>query len=43
MMSQDDSLAATLKPLSPRRFDVITAAEFRSALAAIVSELSRTK
>jgi len=43
MMSQDDSLAATLKPLSPKRFDVSTAGEFRSALAAIVSELSRTK
>jgi hypothetical protein len=40
---QDDSLAATLKPLSPKRFDVSTAAEFRSALASIVSELSRTK
>ncbi len=38
-----DSLAATLKPLSPRRFDVSTPAEFRTALAAIMSELSQLK
>lgn len=39
----EDSLAATLKPLSPRRFDVSTPAEFRAALAAIISDLSPMK
>jgi len=41
--SMEDSLAGTLKPLSPRRFDVSTPAEFRAALAAIMSELSQLK
>jgi hypothetical protein len=39
----EDSLARTLKPLAPRIFDVTTPAEFRSALAAIITEISRLK
>lgn len=39
----EDSLARTLKPLAPRTFDVTTPMEFRSALAAIISEISRVK
>jgi hypothetical protein len=39
----EDSLARTLKPLAPRTFDVTTPMEFRSALAAIMSEISRLK
>jgi hypothetical protein len=39
----EDSLARTLKPLAPRTFDVTTPMEFRSALAAIMSEISRVK
>jgi hypothetical protein len=39
----EDSLARTLKPLSPRQFDVTTPMEFRSALAAIITEISRLK
>jgi hypothetical protein len=39
----DDSLAKTLKPLSPRVFDVRTPMEFRNALAAIVSDISQLK
>jgi hypothetical protein len=38
-----DSLEATLKPLAPRRFDVTNPAQFRNALAAIMSEISRIK
>jgi hypothetical protein len=38
-----DSLARTLKPLAPRTFDVTTPIEFRNALAAIMSEISRVK
>ena len=41
--STEDSLARTLKPLAPRTFDVTTPLEFRSALAAIMSEISRLK
>jgi hypothetical protein len=39
----EDLLARTLKPLAPRTFDVTTPEEFRSALAAIMSEISRLK
>jgi hypothetical protein len=39
----EDSLARTLKPLSPRTFDVMTPIEFRNALATIMSEISRLK
>jgi hypothetical protein len=39
----EDSLARTLKPLAPRVFDVVTASEFRSALAAILGEISALK
>lgn len=39
----DDSLARTLKPLAPRVFDVSTPIEFRSAIATIISEISRPK
>jgi hypothetical protein len=39
----DDSLARTLKPLAPRQFNVTTPIEFRNALAAIMSEISRLK
>jgi len=39
----EDSLARTLKPLAPRTFDVTTPMEFRGALAAIMSEISRLK
>ncbi len=39
----DDSLARTLKPLAPRVFDVSTPIEFRSAIASIISEISRLK
>ncbi len=35
-----DSLEGTLKPLNPRLFDVTTAVEFRSALAAIMGGIS---
>jgi hypothetical protein len=38
-----DSLEATLKPLGPRVFDVTTPQEFRSALAAIMSEIAQLK
>jgi hypothetical protein len=38
-----DSLVGTLKPLVPRLFDVTTANEFRSALAAIMNEISQMK
>ena len=38
-----DSLGSTLKPLAPRLFDVTTPAEFRNALAAIMSEISQLK
>jgi hypothetical protein len=38
-----DSLGQTLKPLAPRLFDVTTAAQFRVALAAIISEISQLK
>lgn len=38
-----DSLERTLKPLAPRLFDVTTPAEFRSALAAIMNEISQVK
>jgi hypothetical protein len=41
--STEDSLAHTLKPLVPRLFDVTTSMEFRSALAAIMSEISQLK
>ena len=39
----EDLLARTLKPLGPRTFDVTTPEEFRSALATIISEISRLK
>jgi hypothetical protein len=42
-VATEDSLARTLKPLAPRTFDVTTPMEFRSALAAIMSEISRIK
>ena len=38
-----DSLERTLAPLHPRLFDVTTALEFRSALAAIMSDISQQK
>jgi hypothetical protein len=41
--STEDSLGRTLKPLGPRTFDVTTPIEFRNALAAIISEISRQK
>jgi hypothetical protein len=41
--STEDSLARTLKPLAPRVFDVTTPIEFRSAIATIISEISRLK
>ena len=41
--SLEDSLGRTLKPLGPRTFEVTTPAEFRNALAAIISEISRMK
>lgn len=41
--STEDSLARTLKPLAPRVFDVATPLEFRSALAAIIGEISGMK
>jgi hypothetical protein len=41
--SMEDSLARTLKPLAPRVFDVTTPTEFRSALAAIIGEISGMK
>jgi hypothetical protein len=41
--STEDSLARTLKPLAPRIFNVTTPLEFRNALAAIISEISRLK
>ena len=41
--STDDSLARTLKPLAPRVFDVTMPTEFRSALAAIMGEISGMK
>ena len=41
--STEDSLGRTLKPLGPRTFEVTTPMEFRSALAAIISEISRMK
>jgi hypothetical protein len=41
--SSDDSLARTLKPLSPRIFDVTVPIEFRNALAAILSDISHLK
>ena len=42
-VDNSDSLEGTLKPLNPRLFDVTTPAEFRSALAAILSEISQQK
>jgi hypothetical protein len=41
--SIEDSLEPTLKPLAPRLFNVATPIEFRGALAAIMSEISRLK
>lgn len=41
--STEDSLARTLKPLAPRVFDVSTPIEFRSAIATIISEISKLK
>jgi hypothetical protein len=41
--STEDSLARTLKPLSPRTFDVTTPMDFRTALAAIITDISRMK
>ena len=41
--STEDSLARTLKPLSPRMFDVTNPMEFRSALASIIGEISGLK
>jgi hypothetical protein len=41
--STEDSLARTLKPLNPRTFEVMTPMEFRMALAAIITEISRSK
>jgi hypothetical protein len=41
--STEDSLARTLKPLAPRVFDVTMPSEFRSALAAIIGEISGMK
>ncbi len=41
--SIEDSLARTLKPLAPRVFDVTNPMEFRSALAAIIGEISGLK
>jgi hypothetical protein len=41
--SLEDSLGRTLKPLGPRTFEVTTPTEFRNALAAIMSEVSRMK
>jgi hypothetical protein len=38
---QQDSLEGTLKPLDPRLFDVETPEQFRKALAAILSDISR--
>jgi hypothetical protein len=38
---QIDQLASTVKPLSPRLFDISTAQDFRKALAAILSDISR--
>jgi hypothetical protein len=40
-VAMPDSLARTLKPLDPRVFDVMTAAECRKALATILAELAR--
>ncbi len=42
-VNNSDSLERTLKPLHPRLFDVTTAAEFRSALAAIMNEISQQR
>ncbi len=39
----EDSLLRTLKPLAPRLFNVTTPMEFRSAVAAIMSEISQLK
>lgn len=39
--NNSDSLAGTLKPLHPRLFDVTTPIEFRSALAAIMNDISK--
>lgn len=39
----EDSLAKTLKPLSPRVFDVMTPMDFRTALAAIINDISQLK
>jgi hypothetical protein len=39
----EDSLERTLKPLAPRLFNVTTPTEFRSALAAIIGEISQLK
>ncbi len=39
----EDSLARTLKPLSPKVLDVSTPADFRAALAAIISGISLGK
>ena len=41
--SIEDSLEPTLKPLGPRLFNITTPLEFRVALAAIMSEISRLK
>jgi hypothetical protein len=38
-----DSLAPLLKPLEPRVFNVTTAQQFRSALAAIMNEISQQR
>ena len=39
----EDSLVGTLKPLAPRLFNVATPADFRSALAAIMRDISQLK
>jgi hypothetical protein len=41
--STEDSLARTLKPLAPKTFDVTTPMDFRNAVAAIISDISRGK
>ena len=41
--STEDSLARTLKPLAPKVFDVTNPMEFRTALGAIIGEISGLK
>jgi hypothetical protein len=41
--STEDSLEGTLKPLSPRLFNVSTPMEFRNALGAIITDISQLK